>query len=737
MDASLSPGCSRIPRLGDIETALGVMPLDLGIVGIVGSAIKLSWSIYEQGFTKEKSSPQRYVEFGDALFRLHSNLTTIESIVNTANNTLEKDKIDSFGPQTYDTSSLTDIIGNFRLTLEECHQFLNDDTKFRQRDGFITNIIYNINVDPQVIHLTERLAFHSTKIGLVLDPFNIHVQTQLRDLHKEQHQDIAELLQELKQLLISGREPVIETPTQFIIRDIEVPVELNERFASELRQRLELPSDKSGDSPQDAQLSVRDGLEAFFNHFNGLSQDGDSMSYLRLMKSIWVMDKIRESDDWSRIQRVNPGGLYDRCVREMDRRLRAECSRAATNRVKPSRLSIILQLPEETFAIWPQTVVVEEFSQPTHLGVLLETPVLPDLKSHTLRIVRNIDGTLGIEDSTTTTTESTVSMSRDRVIQKLNIDLSTAYLVPIYASPVDPEAQPPSRIVKLQSSRDGINGITPEFKSMSDLLILQHLITGYRCVKQRKISTVTSLAKGQNYPNNYNKKGPKPCKKPSVLVEYGNLQLWQKIPYERSHPTRSEHSNPSGSGSGSSSPDPYGSSRSFSALSIVSTMSSAHTQRISLGTSRMGIELTQPEPPLLVLLLKQSGTGQLSFLVVELDERTKIESKSCDCRSPKKACAISVLERSGSPLLARRFYAKNGLNSWNLAAIGEHWSSTEANSVQVHNMYWLRLAFSSENERVKFNSNVADLVRIFAGRMEDFQKDLTLVRGTHIISQSA
>jgi hypothetical protein len=70
------------------------MPLDIGIVILVGAAVKLSWSIYEKRFTKEKSlrsSPylptsssanpmnlaQRYREFGDALFRLHSNLNTI------------------------------------------------------------------------------------------------------------------------------------------------------------------------------------------------------------------------------------------------------------------------------------------------------------------------------------------------------------------------------------------------------------------------------------------------------------------------------------------------------------------------------------------------------------------------------------------------------------------------------------------------------------------------------------
>jgi hypothetical protein len=43
------------------------------------------------------------------------------------------------------------------------------------------------------------------------------------------------------------------------------------------------------------------------------------VSYVRLVKSLWIMDHIRDSEDWSRIQRTNPGGLYDRRVREMDR----------------------------------------------------------------------------------------------------------------------------------------------------------------------------------------------------------------------------------------------------------------------------------------------------------------------------------------------------------------------------------------------------------------------------------
>jgi hypothetical protein len=115
------------------------------------------------------------------------------------------------------------------------------------------------------------------------------------------------------------------------------------------------------------------------------------MSYLRLMKSIWIMDRIRESDDWCKIQRTNPGNLYDRCVREMDRvsmnrtkiclqgesnhrwqRLRTECSRIVGSRVLRPQLSMVLQLPEEAFLIWPKAPPDHDALQAAHLGVLLD-----------------------------------------------------------------------------------------------------------------------------------------------------------------------------------------------------------------------------------------------------------------------------------------------------------------------------------------------------------------------------
>jgi hypothetical protein len=51
-------------------------------------------------------------------------------------------------------------------------------------------------------------------------------------------------------------------------------------------------------------------------------------------------------------------------------------------------------------------------------------------------------------------------------------------------------------------------------------------------------------------------------------------------------------------------------------------------------------------------------------------------------------------------------------------------------------MYCLRISFKNEEERTKFNGNVANLVRIYSARMDDYRKDPRFVRGTQILTLS-
>jgi hypothetical protein len=90
-------------------------------------------------------------------------------------------------------------------------------------------------------------------------------------LHREQHQDVAELLQELKQLLISSRDPSTETTVLQIERDVSVPAELGAKFELELHRRVTSTTEERIAGNAEASLSVKDGLEAFFSHFNEVS----------------------------------------------------------------------------------------------------------------------------------------------------------------------------------------------------------------------------------------------------------------------------------------------------------------------------------------------------------------------------------------------------------------------------------------------------------------------------------
>lgn len=184
------------------------------------------------------------------------------------------------------------------------------------------------------------------------------------------------------------------------LREVQVPSEISARFAGACG--LQSQNGVMGVSNMFPDFPLKDGLEAFFYHFNGFSQPMDSMSYLRL-KSIWIMDRIKESNEWKRLQQANPGGLYDRCVREMDRRLRDGCTRVNSSQI--SLPELLLQLPQDIFNICPPATSNNIATSVNHLGVLLDIPILPDPNTHTLHIVRNIYSTLGIEKTTVTTTE--------------------------------------------------------------------------------------------------------------------------------------------------------------------------------------------------------------------------------------------------------------------------------------------------------------------------------------------
>jgi hypothetical protein len=107
-----------------------------------------------------------------------------------------------------------------------------------------------------------------------------------------------------------------------------------------------------------------------------------------------------------------------------------------------------------------------------------------------------------------------------------------------------------------------------------------------------------------------------------------------------------------------------------SSLSGSGSTSQSSVSAVSTG-SGTGYLHSKPRKPMLVLYLKSKDQkGTLSIVTVQIDDQTFINSESCHCNRKKSTCLISAIERRKNNLLAQRYVADQGLNSWDIAAIG-------------------------------------------------------------------
>ncbi len=107
--------------------------------------------------------------------------------------------------------------------------------------------------------------------------------------------------------------------------------------------------------------------------------------------------------------------------------------------------------------------------------------------------------------------------------------------------------------------------------------------------------------------------------------------------------------------------------------SVTSRTSVTSITTVSTDTGKAHIH-AKPAKPLLVIFLKSKQTsGKYAIVAIQIDERTLVERERCNCRSSKSDCRDSCIERlGGGNLLAQRWDADDGLESWNLARLGVH-----------------------------------------------------------------
>lgn len=145
-----------------------------------------------------------------------------------------------------------------------------------------------------------------------------------------------------------------------------------------------------------------------------------------------------------------------------------------------------------------------------------------------------------------------------------------------------------------------------------------------------------------------------------------------------------------------------------------------------------GVELFRPEVPVLVIFT--ICRGKYTFLHVKLDPNIFINSQSCDCRNPRKACTRVILESNTKkkPFTVHRYSAKQehekGIYSWDLALFRSPRRQELKDLGVIEKMKTLEVAFATVTAKDEFIKELTELENVRTVEQNEYRKNFQQMR---------
>ena len=402
----------------------------------------------------------------------------------------------------WDLNSLIKICGDFGKTIRECHQLLYDRRKFADvhESGFLRNIQWNYTIEPEVRRLNERVMFHNMKINTMLKPFEITLISDLNDnfrkLQRRQSELAGRVDEGFTDVLMAIRGILTPNAQEAIAQAMNPPPELPS-IPEYMESKFEVATNASRKESHQELLEANNfpfygGINSFYRHYNQSTilfepsemPTGDQqtertpqpMQYLNLMKSIWIIKRIRQGTEWDD---ASSGRLSQCYMKELESKCAHEYSRFKTKDARqkltePDYRSISL-LGIEQFRIWlddDEEDTIE--SSDDYLYEILRVPLKSASRNRKqeLVVIRRDDGELQLQNFTSNTSGAP---NRDTI--RDNVILNRAYMVPWYASP---NSAPQAFNVTFRCDERIQAEQALVFLKLPDLLDFQNAITAYK-----------------------------------------------------------------------------------------------------------------------------------------------------------------------------------------------------------------------------------------------------------------
>ncbi|KAL8644728.1 MAG: hypothetical protein Q9226_007618, partial [Calogaya cf. arnoldii] len=317
-----------------------------------------------------------YLKFGREVESFGENLQQLEAVINNANRQRPRRR---YGNPDHDTrvalQPVSQAVGDFKTTLDECEKLLNDHDRFRRDTaGFVDNVVWHVSTQRDVEVLRERVQFHATKTPFanrITEVTNsgcvaAHSHQTLRDVSqpcvpqafpiltscsgllleiRRELQDLRRDVSEIKGFLVSllrNEEPSMDALLSGQrLAFPEIPTELVDKFARSLT--LNPPA-----AFQDvAKMPLKEGFDALVYHisqstvgfnpgFDPSQRTPEETQFVNLLKSKWILDRMEQS---SHLTAAGTAPLWISALAEVK------------SLVAPPK-DVIVRLPDECFSIW-------------------------------------------------------------------------------------------------------------------------------------------------------------------------------------------------------------------------------------------------------------------------------------------------------------------------------------------------------------------------------------------------
>jgi hypothetical protein len=236
----------------------------------------------------------------------------------------------------WDLSSLREIVGDYQKTLVDCEKLLEENPEFRKKGNFAYNIEWNAFIQPRVDQLRRRLHSHNSKILILLKPLEL---TLLRDIHHdlvERIDAVHRSVRRLEGLLIQNVEQALSEQGRTVPIPLLVPTDIEKKFQTaaeksqpEIRTRGNFP--------------LQAGADAFVEHFEESTTQFSAAGifvnertpppkqYLSLLKCIWIMSRLKESDA---LRNAPNDSQWHGYIDQLNENLSVECQKFTTPSAK-------------------------------------------------------------------------------------------------------------------------------------------------------------------------------------------------------------------------------------------------------------------------------------------------------------------------------------------------------------------------------------------------------------------